>query len=39
MTRLGIAHQYSEYDGTHDSRIGERMEKVVLPFMSRNFKQ
>ncbi len=35
MTKLGIAHDYAEYDGTHSSRIGERMEKVVLPFMSK----
>ncbi|MGC2109107.1 MAG: alpha/beta fold hydrolase [Candidatus Korobacteraceae bacterium] len=34
MTRLAIPHTYSEYNGTHSSRIGERMEKVVLPFMS-----
>jgi S-formylglutathione hydrolase len=35
MTKLGVAHQYSEYDGTHNSRIGDRMEKVVLPFVSK----
>ncbi len=39
MTKLGIAHQYAAYDGTHDSRIGERMEKVVLPFLSKSFSQ
>jgi S-formylglutathione hydrolase FrmB len=38
MTKLGIAHEFSEYDGTHSSRIGERMEKFVLPFMSKNLK-
>jgi S-formylglutathione hydrolase FrmB len=38
MTKLGIAHQFSEYDGTHSSRIAERMEKFVLPFMSKNLK-
>ena len=35
MSKLGVAHEYSEYDGTHNSRIGERMEKVVLPLMSK----
>jgi enterochelin esterase-like enzyme len=38
MTKLGIAHEYSEYEGTHSSRIGQRMETVVLPFMSKNLK-
>jgi S-formylglutathione hydrolase len=38
MTKLGIAHQFSEYDGTHTSRIAERMEKYVLPFLSKNLK-
>ncbi len=35
MTQLGIAHQYSEYNGTHNSDIAKRMEDVVLPFMSK----
>ena len=30
MTRLGIPHTYSEYNGTHNDHIGERMERVVL---------
>ena len=38
MTKLGVAHTYSEYEGTHSNKIGERMEKVVLPFMSKNLK-
>lgn len=38
MTKLGIAHDFYEYEGTHNSRIGERMEKFVLPFMSKNLK-
>lgn len=38
MTKLGIAHQFQEYDGTHSSRIGERMEKFVLPLMSKTLK-
>jgi S-formylglutathione hydrolase len=36
MTKLGVEHNYAEYDGSHSSRIGERMEKVVLPFLSKN---
>ena len=35
MTKLGIAHQYSEYDGNHSNRIHERMEKVVLTMMGK----
>jgi enterochelin esterase-like enzyme len=35
MTKLGIKHQYSEYDGNHFNHIRERMEDVVLPFMSK----
>jgi S-formylglutathione hydrolase len=38
MTKLGIAHQYSEYDGNHSNRIHERMEKVVLPMMAKTLK-
>jgi S-formylglutathione hydrolase len=36
MTRLRIAHSYEEYDGDHTSKIGERIERNVLPFFSRN---
>jgi enterochelin esterase-like enzyme len=39
MKKLDIAHQYSEYDGTHSNRIHERMEKVVLPLMSKELKE
>ena len=35
LTKLGIAHQFSEYDGNHNNRIHERMEKFVLPMMSK----
>jgi len=35
MTTLNIAHEYSEYNGTHSSGIAKRMEDVVLPFMSK----
>lgn len=38
MTKLGIAHEYSEYEGTHSSRIGERIATVVLPLMSKHLK-
>ncbi|MGA8028486.1 MAG: alpha/beta hydrolase-fold protein [Bryobacteraceae bacterium] len=35
MTKLGIPHDYSEYNGTHNDHIGARMERVVLPFLSK----
>ena len=35
LTRNGIAHQFEEYEGTHMSRIGERLETEALPFFSR----
>jgi hypothetical protein len=38
MTKLGLTHEFWEYDGTHSSRIAERVEKFVLPFMSKNLK-
>src|SRR5579875_424612 len=38
MTKLGVKHQYSEYDGNHSDHIRERMEEVVLPFMSKALK-
>ena len=38
LTKLGLTHEFWEYDGTHNSRIAERMEKFVLPFMSKNLK-
>jgi enterochelin esterase-like enzyme len=36
MTRLQIAHSYQEYDGDHISKVGERIERSVLPFFSKN---
>jgi enterochelin esterase-like enzyme len=36
MMRLTIPHGYDEYDGDHTNRVGERIEKNVLPFFSRN---
>jgi S-formylglutathione hydrolase FrmB len=34
LTRLGIAHFFEIYEGTHGSRIRERLEKIVFPFFS-----
>ena len=36
MTRLTIAHSYDEYDGDHTNMVGERIERNVLPFFSKN---
>ena len=36
MTRLKIAHSYEEYDGDHTNKVGERIERNVLPFFSKN---
>lgn len=36
LNNYGIAHTYEMYDGTHTSRIGDRMEHNVLPFFSKN---
>jgi enterochelin esterase-like enzyme len=36
MTRLTIAHSYEEYDGDHTNKVGERIERNVLPFFSKN---
>jgi enterochelin esterase-like enzyme len=36
MTRLTIAHSYEEYDGDHTNRVGERIERNVLPFFSKS---
>ena len=33
MTKLGIAHGFSDYEGTHNNHIKQRMEDVVLPMM------
>ena len=38
LTSNGIPHQFEEYDGTHMSRIGERLESRVFPFFSRVLK-
>jgi len=39
LTRLGVEHTYEEYDGTHGSRIRERLERVVFPFFSERLSQ
>ncbi|HXG69248.1 MAG TPA: alpha/beta hydrolase-fold protein [Gemmatimonadaceae bacterium] len=39
LARLGIDHLYEEYDGTHGSRIRERLERVVFPFFSERLSQ
>ena len=36
MTRLRIAHAYEEYDGDHTDKVGERIERSLLPFFSMN---
>jgi hypothetical protein len=36
MTRLQIAHSYEEYDGDHVNKVGERIERNVLTFFSKN---
>jgi enterochelin esterase-like enzyme len=35
MTKLGVAHTFAEYEGTHSNHIHDRMEQVVLPMMSK----
>ncbi len=35
LTRAGVQHTFETYDGTHTSRIGERIITKVLPFFSR----
>jgi S-formylglutathione hydrolase len=36
MNKLGIPHTFEEYDGDHTNRIGERIERNLLLFFSRN---
>ena len=35
MTKLGLAHSFSEYEGAHSNHVKERMEDVVLPMVSK----
>ena len=34
LTRLGVAHTFELYEGTHTSRVRERFESEVIPFFS-----
>ena len=34
LVRLKVAHYYEEYDGDHMDKIGERLERNVVPFFS-----
>lgn len=36
LTALEVPHEFELYEGTHGSRIRERIEKKVIPFFSRN---
>jgi S-formylglutathione hydrolase FrmB len=36
LTNYGIPHAYSTYEGTHTSRIANRLEEKVLPFFAQN---
>jgi enterochelin esterase-like enzyme len=36
LGRLGVAHAYEVYDGTHGNRVGQRFIDKVLPFFARN---
>ena len=38
LTAYGVAHAYELYEGTHTSRISERMETKALPFFSAHLK-
>ena len=35
LTSLGISHEAEIYDGTHGSRIRQRLESKVFPFFSK----
>jgi len=36
MMRLKISHYYEEFDGDATSRLGDRIERNLLPFFSKN---
>jgi enterochelin esterase-like enzyme len=36
LTRRRIAHHYEEYDGDHTNKVGERLERNLLPFFAKN---
>ncbi len=36
LTRMGVAHRFEIYEGTHGNRIGQRFLDKVLPFFAEN---
>jgi enterochelin esterase-like enzyme len=36
LLRLGVPHEYEEYEGDHTSGVRDRIERNVLPFFSKN---
>ena len=36
LVKLNVRHGYEEYDGDHTNKVGERIERSVLPFFSKN---
>lgn len=36
LEKLGIAHEWAIYEGTHTDKIGQRFADVVLPFFARH---
>jgi S-formylglutathione hydrolase len=36
LTQLHVPHYYEEYDGDHTNRVGERLERTVLPFFAKS---
>jgi hypothetical protein len=36
LARLRVPHLYEEYDGNHTDRIGDRVDRNLLPFFSKN---
>jgi len=36
LTRLGVAHTFEIYEGTHGNRVKERFETKILPLFSEN---
>ena len=35
LTRLGVAHEFEVYEGTHGNKVGARFTEKVLPFFAR----
>jgi S-formylglutathione hydrolase len=36
LTRLRVPHYFEEFDGDHTNKVGERVERNLLPFFSKN---